>query len=89
MSLNNNSGADFLKQVDPAVRNNIISLGPKDENAIGSGELIFAPHVALQTLQALKEHVRLTKGTNCKVVFVFDNVLNHHTKERHVYHLAD
>jgi hypothetical protein len=56
--LNNNSGANFLNQVDPAVRNNIICLGAKDENSIGTGELIFAPHVALHTLSALKEHVR-------------------------------
>jgi len=77
VSLNNHSGAEFLAKAEPNVRNNIICLGADDEAAIGTGEQIFAPHVALHTLKALKEHVRLTKAADCRVLFVFDNVLVH------------
>lgn len=55
------------------------SVGGED-TTISSAEYFLLPKLALQTAQTFK---------NNNVLFVFDDVLLHHFKERHIFDLAD
>jgi F0F1-type ATP synthase alpha subunit len=74
-------------QADLQKRAAFFTVGGED-TAISDAEYILAPYLALQTAQAyLREEDGKTTSKN--LLFVFDDVLLHHFKERHVFDLAN
>ena len=68
---------------------NCVCIGVKDESSAAVGEFLFAPTAALHALEKLKEHITASKKRNSKVLIVFDQVVLHQFKERHVFAAAD
>jgi F0F1-type ATP synthase alpha subunit len=90
VGLNSQAGLELINELEKAgtPKENLLSIGVADETSIAAGEFLFAPKAALHALHKLKEHVASTKNLSCNVLFVFDHVLLHQSKEVYVYGAA-
>ena len=78
VTLSHSEGSQLLDSMESDLRQNVICIGVGGaETPASDAEFILAPQVGLKLASQQK-----------KVLFVFDDVILHHFKEKHVYNLA-